>query len=64
MTYQSLWGLTYKKLKESLPDHAINTWFEPVVPIAIADGELILEVPNQFFMNGLTPIIDKTYQEH
>ena len=30
MTYQNLWDLTYKKLKESLPDHAINTWFEPV----------------------------------
>jgi len=27
MTYKNLWSLTYKKLKESLPDHAINTWF-------------------------------------
>ena len=49
MTHQGLWGQTYKKLKESLPEHAINTWFEPVVPVAISDGELILEVPNQFF---------------
>ena len=49
MTHQGLWGQTYKKLKESLPEHAINTWFDPVVPVAISDGELILEVPNQFF---------------
>jgi len=60
MTYQSLWSLTYKKLKESLPDHAINTWFEPVVPIAIADGELILEVPNQFFYEW----IDSHYRQN
>ena len=60
MTYQSLWSLTYKKLKEPLPDHAINTWFEPVVPIAIADGELILEVPNQFFYEW----IDSHYRQN
>ena len=59
MTYKNLWDLTYKKLKESLPDHAINTWFEPVVPIAIADGELILEVPNQFFYEW----IDSHYRQ-
>ena len=59
MTYKNLWDLTYKKLKESLPDHAINTWFEPVVPIAIADGELILEVPNQFFYEW----IDSHYKQ-
>ena len=60
MSYQSLWNLTYSKLKESLPDHAINTWFEPVVPIAIADGELILEVPNQFFYEW----IDSHYRQN
>ncbi|HIB05970.1 MAG TPA: hypothetical protein EYO18_09640, partial [Candidatus Marinimicrobia bacterium] len=60
MSYQNLWNLTYSKLKESLPDHAINTWFEPVVPIAIADGELILEVPNQFFYEW----IDSHYRQN
>ena len=60
MSYQSLWNLTYSKLKESLPDHAINTWFEPVVPIAMADGELILEVPNQFFYEW----IDSHYRQN
>ena len=59
MTHQAIWNKAYKKLKESLPDHAINTWFEPVVPVAIADGELILEVPNQFFYEW----IDSHYRE-
>jgi len=59
MTHQALWNQAYKKLKESLPDHAINTWFEPVVPVAIADGELILEVPNQFFYEW----IDSHYRQ-
>ncbi len=59
MTYQDLWNLTYTKLKESLPDHAINTWFEPIVPIAVTEDELILEVPNQFFFEW----IDSHYRE-
>ena len=59
MTHQVLWSQAFKRLKESLPDHAINTWFEPVVPVAIADGELILEVPNQFFYEW----IDSHYRQ-
>ena len=59
MTHQVLWSQAFKRLKESLPDHAINTWFEPVVPVAIAAGELILEVPNQFFYEW----IDSHYRQ-
>ena len=59
MTHQVLWSQAFKRLKESLPDHAINTRFEPVVPVAIADGELILEVPNQFFYEW----IDSHYRQ-
>ena len=60
MSYQSLWNLTYSKLRESLPDHAINTWFEPIIPVAMANGELILEVPNQFFYEW----IDSHYKKN
>lgn len=48
-----LWVKTKAQLKESLPDHAFNTWFEPVNAIAYADRELVLEVPNQFFFEWL-----------
>ncbi len=51
--YEQIWGKTKAQLKESLPDHAFNTWFEPVNAIAYADSELVLEVPNQFFFEWL-----------
>ncbi|HIL27455.1 MAG TPA: hypothetical protein EYG21_08770, partial [Nitrospinaceae bacterium] len=49
MTHKDLWNSIYSKLTQSLPTHAINTWFEPIVPIALTDNELVLEVPSQFF---------------
>ena len=49
MNYTSLWQKIYGDLTKTLPDHAMNTWFEPIKPIALADNEIVLEVPNQFF---------------
>ena len=49
MTHDKLWRAVYKELAEMLPAHAINTWFEPISPIALSGNELVLEVPNQFF---------------
>ncbi len=49
MTHDKLWLAVYDELAETLPTHAINTWFEPVSPVALSDNELVLEVPNQFF---------------
>jgi len=49
MTHENLWQAVYNELAEALPAHAINTWFEPVSPIALSEKELVLEVPNQFF---------------
>jgi len=49
MTHDKLWQAVYGKLAEALPVHAINTWFEPISPIALSENELVLEVPNQFF---------------
>lgn len=53
MTHDALWNKTKEKLKETLPDHAFNTWFEPISAIAYANHELVLEVPNQFFFEWL-----------
>ena len=36
-------------LGNSLPRHAMDAWFEPMNAIGISDGEMLLEVPNQFF---------------
>ena len=49
MTHDKLWLAVYNELAKTLPAHAINTWFEPISPIALSGKELILEVPNQFF---------------
>jgi len=49
MTHNKLWRAVYNELAETLPAHAINTWFEPISPIALSGKELVLEVPNQFF---------------
>ena len=47
--HENLWQAVYNELAEVLPAHAINTWFEPVSPVALSEKELVLEVPNQFF---------------
>ena len=49
MTHDKLWLAVYNELAKTLPAHAINTWFEPISPIALSGKELVLEVPNQFF---------------
>ena len=45
----NIWINIKDRLKVALPDHAYNTWFEPINLIGYSDNELILEVPNQFF---------------
>ena len=45
----NFWIDIKEQLKATLPDHAYNTWFEPISLIGHTDNELILEVPNQFF---------------
>ncbi len=64
LTYENLWGSTKEDLRKVLPGHAFSTWFEPIVPIALTDSELILEVPNQFFFEWIeshySKLIEKT----
>lgn len=67
MTCETLWIKTKEQLKNSLPDHAFNTWFEPVTAIALSDDELVLEVPNQFFFEWLKshyhPVLDNAVKK-
>ncbi|MBT4635294.1 MAG: chromosomal replication initiator protein DnaA [Candidatus Marinimicrobia bacterium] len=44
-----LWATTTEQLKISLPQHAYNTWLEPIRPESINGNTIILNVPNQFF---------------
>ena len=49
MNHKEFWTSAVENLKLVLPEHAINAWFEPLNAIAIYDGNILLEVPNQFF---------------
>ena len=49
MKHKELWTNVVINLKTVLPEHAINAWFEPLNAIAISEGNILLEVPNQFF---------------
>ncbi|NHZ87156.1 MAG: chromosomal replication initiator protein DnaA [Planctomycetia bacterium] len=54
-------------LSHELPSHAYSTWFEPILPIAVSDTELVLEVPNQFFFEWIEShyhgLIESTVKE-
>jgi len=49
MKHKEFWTNVVANLKLVLPEHAINAWFEPLNAIAISEGNILLEVPNQFF---------------
>ena len=49
MKHKEFWANVVGNLKLVLPKHAINAWFEPLNAIAISEGNILLEVPNQFF---------------
>ena len=53
MKYKSVWASIEKELAGSLPEHAISTWFDPISPVSLEGGELVLEVPNQFFFEWI-----------
>ena len=52
-SHEALWRDVKDSLSVDLPKHAYNTWLEPILPIAINDTELVLEVPNQFFFEWI-----------
>ena len=53
MKHDALWSSIEKELAGVLPAHAMNTWFDPIYPVALSNGELLLEVPNQFFFEWI-----------
>ena len=60
MDHNYIWDKTKSVLKERLPAHAFETWFEPVKPLHIKDTKLVLQVPNQFFSEW----VDMHYRKH
>jgi len=50
---KTVWSEAKKVLADELPARTFSTWFEPILPIAINDSELVLEVPSQFFFEWI-----------
>ncbi len=48
MTADGLWTEVAARLKAALNDSAYRTWFGEARPVAIANGELVIAVPNNF----------------
>jgi chromosomal replication initiator protein len=53
MTHTDLWKTAKENLKNTHPQHAFSTWFEPITSIGLNNNNLILEVPNQFFFEWI-----------
>ncbi len=51
--HEAIWKEVKENLSQELPPHAYSTWFEPILPLAINDNELVLEIPNQFFFEWI-----------
>ena len=59
MNYDDIWGKAQAYLKNELPGHAISAWFDPVEPIGLSENNILLEVPNQFFVEWIDSHYDK-----
>ena len=59
MNYNDIWGKAQAYLKNELPGHAISAWFDPVEPIGLSENKILLEVPNQFFVEWIDSHYDK-----
>ena len=60
MDHSNIWDKAKGVLKDRLPAHAFETWFEPIKPINIIGPQLVLQVPNQFFSEW----VDMHYRKH
>ena len=63
MKHVSLWEEILEKINGKLPAHAINTWFNPIVPVGLTGNEILLEVPNQFFYEWIDSHYKKEFLE-
>ena len=66
------WYSVHRDLEKKLPGHAINAWFDPIVPLSFGNNTFVLEVPNQFFLewieshyrDDILRSIERLFSEH
>ena len=60
MDKNSLWSDVVGDLSLGLPVHAVNTWIDPIKAKEISNKKIVLEVPNQFFLEWVDSHYKKT----
>ena len=53
----SVWDKCLSFIKDNIQPQAYKTWFLPIKPVRLSDNVLSIEVPVNFFMNGLRSTI-------
>jgi len=52
-THVEVWQNCLTTIRQHVNESAFKTWFEPIVPVLLADGALTIQVPNKFFYEWL-----------
>ena len=60
MNVTDLWSSAVSDLSKNLPVHAINTWIDPIKAKEVSNNKIVLEVPNQFFLEWVESHYKKT----
>ena len=50
---QEVWTACLDVLKEQVNTQSFKTWFEPIIPMKLEGGRLVIRVPSQFFYDWL-----------
>ena len=48
-----VWEECLEIIKNRVGEKGYNTWFRPIVPIAVKTNSLVIQVPSQFFYEWL-----------
>jgi chromosomal replication initiator protein len=43
------WQQCLNIIRDNINPQSFKTWFEPIVPLKLSNGELMIQVPSQFF---------------
>jgi chromosomal replication initiator protein len=52
-THESVWSNALKVIQDNVSIQSYKTWFEPIIPVALKNNVLTIQVPSQFFYEWL-----------
>lgn len=61
--YSNLWEQALEEIKKEIVSETFDLWLQPIKPIALENGALLLEVPNKFFAQWLKENYQKKIEE-